>query len=127
MSSVRSIIKSFYAVGSVTGPVATRAAVSGTMAANIIGPTTQIDKIDQVCYQISWTSSDAVGVISIQGSVDGVNFIDLTFDPVLTQPNSNNGSYLVNLALIPFPYVRPKYTRTSGTGNMTIYLSAKGN
>lgn len=96
------------------------------MAASITSPTTQIDKIDQLCYQVSWTSSNAVGVISVQGSVDNENFIDLTFTPVLTQPNSDNGSYLINLSLIPFPYIRLKYTRTSGTGNMKVYLSAKG-
>lgn len=125
MSSKRFIIKQAYLIGSTTA--IHPAKVSGTMAADITGPTTQIDTADQVCYQVSWTSSNAVGVISVQGSVDGVNFVDLTFSPVLTQPASNNGSYLINLALLPFPLIRLKYTRTSGTGTLTVYLSAKGN
>lgn len=124
MSSVRSIIKSSYIIGSLTG--VHPALVSGSMAADIVGPTTVVDKIDQVCYQVSWTSSNAVGVISVQGSVDGTNFDDLTFNPVLTQPASNNGAYLINLALCPFSYVRLKYTRTSGTGSLVVYMSAKG-
>ena len=125
MSSVRSTIKSTYAIGNITQP--NPALVSGSMSADITGPVTQIDKIDQVAYQVSWTSTTAVGTISVQGSIDGVNFIDLTFNPVLSQPSSNSGSYLINLSLLPFPLIRLKYTRTSGTGALTVYLSAKGN
>jgi hypothetical protein len=126
MSSVRSIIKTTKLIGVTTG--VNPALVSGDMSANIIGPITNIDKIDQVCYDVSWTSSNAVGVISIQGCVSGqdADFKDLTFNPVLTQPASNNGGYLINLALIPFPFIRLKYTRTSGTGSLVVFLSAKG-
>lgn len=125
MSSSRAIIKTFPAIGVLTGD--TRAKVDGDMSADIVGPSTTIDKVDQVAFQVAWTSSDAVGVISVQGSVDGVTFYDLTFSPVLTQPNSNNGGYLINLALVPFTFVRVKYTRTSGSGRLTVSMSVKGN
>lgn len=125
MSAKRFIIKSSYLIGTASG--INPAQVSGSMGASITGPTTYIDTADQVCYQVSWTSANAVGVISVQGSVDGVNFVDLTFNPVLAQPASNNGGYLINLALIPFPQIRLKYTRTSGTGSLVVYMSAKGN
>lgn len=125
MSAKRAIIKTFPAIGP-TPDLAHPDKVSGSMAADIIGPITTIDTVDQICYQVAWTSSNAVGVISVQGSVDKITFNDITFSPALDQPNSNNGGYLINLALIPFPYIRIKYTRTSGTGNMTVFLSAKG-
>ncbi len=124
MSSSRGILKTFYAIGTTTG--LNPAAVSGSMGTTITGPTTTIDRMDDICYQVKWVSSDAVGVISVQGSVDGTNFEDLTFNPTLTQPASNNGSYLINLGLVPFPFIRLKYTRTSGTGTLTAYMSAKG-
>lgn len=135
MSSTRAIIKSLYAVGIVTGPTEQRAKVSGTMAADILGPVMTLDKVDQVGLQVSWTSSNAVGVISVQGSNDplaataptSADWDDITFSPGLTQPASNNGGYMISMALIPFTYIRLKYTRTSGTGNMTVYISAKGN
>ncbi len=126
MSSSRARIDTYYAIGS-TALSTTQAQVSGSMAADITGPTTKISNLDQVCYQVSWTSSDAVGVISVQGSNDNVTFYDLTFSPILTQPASNNGGYLINLALVPFTYIRPKYTRTSGTGSLVVTMSAKGN
>lgn len=122
MSSVRSIIKSTYAVGDISAG----ALVSGNMGADISGPITTIDKIDSVAYQVSWTSSNAVGIISVQGSCDGINFEDITFSPVLEQPASNNGSYLINMSLIPFSFIRIYYDRTSGTGSLSVHLSAKG-
>lgn len=125
MSSSRAIIKTFYAIGDTTA-IPTPAAVSGSMAASITGPVTVIDRVDQLAYQVSWASANAVGTISVQGSVDGVTFYDLTFDPPLAQPESDNGGYLINLALIPFTYVRLKYTRSSGTGTLKAWLSAKG-
>ena len=125
MSNKRAIIKTYKAIGVTTG--LNPADVSVSMGASITGPTTTIDVVDQICYQVAWTSSDAVGTISVQGSVDGATFYDITFDPVLAQPASNNGGYLINLALIPFPYVRLKYTRVSGTGTLTCTMSAKGN
>ena len=124
MSAKRAIVKTYLAIG--TPSAASPTTVNGSMASNIVGPISTIDVVDQVCYQVTWTSTNAVGVFSIQGSVDGVNFTDLTFNPPLAQPASNNGTYLVNLALIPFPYIRPNYIATSGTGSMTVYYSAKG-
>lgn len=132
MSSTRKAIKTAYLIGITTGQGPSQnikpAEVSGDMSADIISPITPIDNIDQICYDVAWTSSNAIGVISVQGSVTGLDadFKDLTFNPVLAQPASNNGAYLINLALIPFPYIRLKYTRTSGTGALTVYLSAKG-
>lgn len=127
MSSSRAIVNKFLAIGTTPpGKPVNDQTVSGDMSADIIGPVTFLDKIDNLTYQVSWTSSTAVGTISVQGSADGINFIDLTFNPTLTQPASNNGSYLINLALIPFMYVRLKYTRSSGTGTMAVYLNAKG-
>ena len=126
MSSARYLIKTYYAIGDTTDR-ANPAVVSGDMSADITGPVTQIGNLDQVCYQVAWTSSDAEGVISVQGSVDNTTFYDLTFSPALAQPNSDNGGYLINLALCPFPYVRVKYTRTTGSGTLSVILSAKGN
>jgi hypothetical protein len=103
LSSSRAIVKTFQMIGGVQG-------VSGSMAANILSEPTVLDKIDQVCLQVQWTSSNAIGTISVEASVDG-----------------NNGLYLINLALTPFMYIRVRYTRTSGTGTMSVKLSAKGN
>lgn len=138
MSSARAIIKSLYAIGIVTGPTEQQAKVSGTMGASILGPVMTLDKVDQLGIDVKWTSSNAVGVISVQGTNDplaassdaaivaNAHWNDITFSPGLTQPASNNGGYMISMALIPYTYTRVKYTRTSGTGNMVVYISAKG-
>lgn len=130
MSSARGIIKTYYAIGDTSfvpnNYITNVPPVSGDMSADITGPVTVLDRMDQVCIQIDWTSSDAIGVISIQGSVNGVDFYDLTFDDPIAQPASNDGGYLVNLALIPFTYLRVFYDRTSGSGDMNVYISCKG-
>ncbi len=120
MSSSRAIVKTFQMIGGTQG-------VSGSMAASITSAATILDKIDQVAIQIAWTSSDAVGTIAVQGSVDGLQWDDVPFSPALPQPSSNNNSYMIALAEIPFMYIRVKYTRTSGTGTLSAKLSAKGN
>lgn len=126
MSSSRSFIKTFYAIGD-TDAVLNPAVVSGDMSDDIIGPSTELGKIDQVAYSVRWTSSDAVGTIAVEGSIDGVKWDALTFDPELEQPTSNNNSYLINLALIPFSFIRLTYTRDSGSGDLVVTMSAKGN
>jgi hypothetical protein len=114
MSSSRAIVKNFPLL------------VDADMSASITSNSINLDKIDQACFQVVWNSTDAVGVLSVQGSVDGSTFTDLTFNPSLTQPNSDSQVYLINLALIPFTYVRINYVRTSGSGTLNVNVSLKG-
>lgn len=128
MSSKRSILKNFYAIGDTTETPSNwpAAKVSGSMAASITGPTTEIDIMDNLCYIVKWTSSDAVGTFSVEGSIDGTTYVPLTFDPGLEAPASNNGAILININQAPFPKIRFVYTRTSGTGTLDVRLSGKG-
>lgn len=110
--------------------------VSATsMAADITSIPTNGTFQDNVGIQVKWVSSDGVGVISIQGSINAVvnqagtlvsgDWYDLTFNPVLTQPNSNSGGYLINLNQVPYNFIRVKYTRTSGTGTFDAWITEK--
>lgn len=125
MSSTRSALVNFKAIG----VVADGAKVEGDMSADIIGPSTNITYQDQVCIRVAWTASvgSGIGVIKVQGSLDNSNFEDITFTPALTQPNADDGSYLINMALVPFNFIRVFYDRTSGSGSLTANISTKGN
>lgn len=83
-----------------------------------------IQNLDNIGLQVKWTGA-AVGTITIECSVDGVNFIPLVFDPVLLQPNNNATSYLVRLNQVPYPYLQAKYVNASSTGVLNISISAK--
>ena len=131
MSAKRGILKTFAAIGNTVASAANPnpAKVSGDMSANIIGPSTTIDIMDQVCYQVHWTGTPT-GTINIQGSVDNSTWDTLdpaSFTPPIINPAGSAGGQLINLALTPFPYIRLIYTAASGSGTMTCNMSAKGN
>lgn len=115
----------------IIGTTADGALVSGTMAADITGPVTDVQWLDNMGLQVIWTSSDAVGTIEVQGSnnwdphLQTGDFEALTFSPALDQPASDNGSYLVNVNQFPFKYLRVFYDRSSGSGTLKVWLTGK--
>lgn len=80
--------------------------------------------LDNVGIQIQWTGAP-VGVIAVNASIDGLTYYALTFDPVLAQPAGSAGGYLVNLNQLPFVYFNVTYTKTSGTGALTVIQTSK--
>lgn len=102
-----------------------------TMDGDLTSNVYETKYVDNLGLQVMWTSSDAVGTIEVQGSLNydphtaTGDFEAITFDPVLDQPSSDNGSYLIDLNQWPFPYLRVFYDRASGTGSLTIYLFGK--
>lgn len=125
MSSVRTRFKSFL-IGDITA-LENTPLVSGNMNASITGPVVNIEKADTVAIQVDWASSDCVGTIVVNVSIDQVNWEALTFSPALAQPNSDSAGYMINLALIPAPYIRVDYIKTSGSnGQLTVSMFAKG-
>lgn len=98
---------------------------SGDMSADITSSVLVLQWMDNAGLQIEWASTDAIGTIEVQASVNGVTFYALTFSTALTQPNSNNGGYLVNLNQFPFRYFRVFYDRTSGSGTLNVWATVK--
>ncbi len=97
-------------------------ALSGTNT--VTSPTFNCSNLDNLGLQIAFTGTMA-GTLTVNCSVDNVHFLALTFSPVLTQPTGANLNYLIDLNQLPFPYLQVAYTNTSGTGTLTVYLSAK--
>lgn len=120
MASTKSVVKNYVLID------------NEAMDGNITSTAIDVLQTDNLGLQVKWTSSDAVGTIAVEGSINydphfGTgDFYALTFDPVLTQPNSNNGGYLININQFPWPYLRVTYTRSSGDGTLLVNLSAKG-
>lgn len=79
---------------------------------------------DNLGLQVKFTGTPT-GTLTVNCSIDNVNFIPLTFTPALTQPTGGVLSYLVSLNQLPYPYLQVSYTNSSGSGTLSVYLSCK--
>lgn len=98
---------------------------AGDMSGDVTSAVLNTQFIDNIGLQIRWTSSDAVGVITIEVSADNIQFDALTFDPALAQPDSDSSSFAVTVKQTPFPYLRVSYAAGSGSGALSVIASGK--
>lgn len=110
---------------------------------SITSAVTNIQHLDDIGYQFNWSGAP-VGRISIQVSIDYAqdfngnvsnpgNWVPLVFtywngtafvtDTAI--PTSVGSPVYLDLALLSSPWIRAVYTRTSGTGTLNAYISAK--
>jgi len=83
-----------------------------------------IQRIDNVAVQLTWTGN-AVGTFAVQVSNDqsGWSALDTSGAPSIS---GTAGTIMLDLNLTSAPYLRVVYTRTSGTGALTVIVSGKG-
>lgn len=95
---------------------------AGSMAVSLSSGVINISEFPGFCVHAIW-SGDPVGNITVEGSNDGTNF-----KVIDTQAAGGAaGQYLDNKADQHYCYVKVNYTRSSGTGLLDCYLSAKRN
>ncbi len=111
---------------------------AGSMAADYTSTPFNIQYQDNVAIQVNITTSDAIGPMYIQGSLDYVpsnvnmqnlppnagNWVTLTLNPQPAAASAND-VFLYDLNQLSFPWIRIFYDRTSGTGTFDAYLSTK--
>lgn len=140
MSSRKSNLLKFQVVGgSASG------AVSGSMAADVTSIVTSLAYLDNVGIQLNWTGSP-VGIFQIQISADhaqdaqgnvtvagnwcpitltyydagGATFVTTTDIPVTV-----GSPIYLDLTQLSAPWIRVFYDRTSGTGALEAFITAK--
>jgi hypothetical protein len=94
------------------------------MAGVISSSIQNVSNFDNIGLQVTWTGTPT-GIIQVLGSVDGVTFYALTFNPVLTQPAGSAGGYLIDLNQFPWPFLQVTYAQTSGAGTLDVWLNSK--
>jgi len=104
------------------GPEILNTSVSSTNT--YTSPTQAVANKDNIGLQVAFTGT-MTGTLTVNCSIDNVNFTSLTFNPALTQPSGSNLSYLIDLNQVPFPYLNVAYTNSSGSGTLTVFFSAK--
>jgi hypothetical protein len=114
---------------------------SGDMSGSLNGKPSIINELSMMSYAFSWSGSSPVGTVSVQVSNDyalnpggGVanagTWNTLTFNyggsPTTNIPlTGNTGNGLVEILQTGAYAIRPVYSFTSGTGNLTAVFTAK--
>lgn len=105
-----------------------------SMAASITSTITNTQYLDNVGIQGTFTGAPT-GAFSVQISADHAedangnvtvtgNWVTLTLSPAPTASGSGD-SFYIDLNQLSAPWIRLVYTRTSGTGSLTAYITAK--
>jgi hypothetical protein len=107
---------------------------NGSMAGNLTSAATVVRSMDMLTFFIEWDGAAPVGSISfdyvenesLNPSLELWKTIDLgpavgTYIPV----SGNTGSHTVIFSIVPFVKIRCNYTRSSGTGNLTVTITGK--
>ncbi len=97
-------------------------AVSSTTAYH--SASTDISQLHNIGLDIRFAGT-MNGTLTVECSNDNATFASLTFNPALSQPAGSNLAYLVDLNQVPFRYVRTSYTNASGSGTLTVLMTAK--
>lgn len=106
---------------------------AGDMSADITSAVTNIQTLDNIGIQLNWTGSP-VGVFEVQVSIDYAqdNFGNVInaghWTPIDFQvgPSTTDGSPIyLDLNQLSAPWIRTFYDRTSGTGTLSAYITAK--
>lgn len=102
-------------------------------AASLTSPVTNIQFLDNIGIQLSWTGSP-VGTFTVQVSADynqdslgnvlaAGHWVTLTLP---TSPTTASGSPIyLDLNQLSAPWIRVVYTKTSGTGSLSAFITAK--
>lgn len=91
--------------------------------ATVTSSALQMQFLDNVSLQLNGTGTPT-GTFDLQGSLDQTNWVSITLPSAAAFAGSAT-SILMDLNQLSFPYIRIVYTRTSGSGTLTIYASGK--
>lgn len=93
-----------------------------SMSTDITSDTVDIAELVGYCVHAIWTGAPT-GRVRAEASNDNINFVEVSSEDTAGAA----GQYLVNYENQHYRYVRVRYSRTSGTGNLTVYVSGKRN
>lgn len=103
---------------------------AASMGANITSAVQSLQKQDNCGIQLIWTGTPT-GTFGVQVSLDyqlgtGVGtWTQITLSPVPAASGAA-GTYYIDLNQLSSPWIQITYTRTSGTGTLDAWISAKG-
>jgi hypothetical protein len=97
--------------------------VDGDMSATLTSDSTDILNIDRVSYNLSFTTSDAVGTFSVEVSNDNSTWVTVALDTGVTAASADDEA-LIDVETAA-RYIRLKYARSSGSGTLQAHIVGK--
>lgn len=102
-------------------------AVAQSLGASFNGDTIDMRNYDKCCLQLVWVGNagSAIGTFGIQVSNDATTWTAMSISPA-PAPASNDSNAIIDIET-GARYCRLIYTRTSGTGTVTVKTITKSN
>lgn len=97
---------------------------AGDMSGNLTSSSISTKFLDNIGLLVEWTGSAPVGALTVEVQNGQSGWSALDFGSVITVSGAS-GNLNININETPFEALRVKYTRTSGTGALTVTLAAK--
>ena len=95
-----------------------------TMGGSVTSGAIPIDRLDNVGIQLQWTGTPT-GDFYVDGRVhDDAPWTELTLSTAVAAAGSASDA-LINLSGVPYQDLRLRYVRTSGTGSLNAWATAK--
>lgn len=110
---------------------------SGNMAsASITSAVTNVEGLDNIGLQFTWVGTAPIGSFTVEISIDYAQdylgnvtnagtWNTLAISPAVNATGAASDSAFIALNQLPAPWVRTKYTKTSGTGTLQGYITGK--
>jgi hypothetical protein len=103
--------------------------VGGSMGADYTSEGVDVSLVDDVSIQLNFAGTAPTGNFYVQASLDNVVYTALELVDEEGAPwvpaAAGDGTILINLSPIPFPYLKVFFDRTSGTGTLEGYIYGK--
>ena len=97
---------------------------TGSMGASFVTDPIYLPTQTGFCVHAIFTDASApVGSFTIETSIDGSTWATLADS---TQAISAAGDHFYSISRVSYPMARLKWTRTSGSGDITVHAFAKG-
>ena len=96
---------------------------AGDMSGNLVSAATDIRWLDNIVMYMTFTGTPT-GSFAVEVSPDQINWFPLTLVPAPVASGAA-GNHRIELNQLSDPYIRATYTRTSGTGSLTIGIAGK--
>lgn len=91
-------------------------------ATDLTGGAVDLGDNQVIAIECVFTGSNVVGTLKLQSSIGGTSWIDIVGSSQAVTASTN---HMWNVTSAQYRYIRPMWTYTSGTGNLTITSFAK--